>query len=188
MDEYLEKVKAENVIPQAFVYPKTVYGKEFWLAMHEEWNQQLVLLREKKLEREQIENLDLEFINIKPKYTCSGLPKNTCSLSLKSGYRLTFNMEHSKMIAKKLSTHMMLTRSRKTTDVVLMFNKERGVAVKFKPGSNSLQFNNKELANNLLEMLNLNTEDEYFRLRIELLTETKDCMLFVLKNKYKSKK
>lgn len=186
MDEYLEKVKAENVIPQAFIYPKSIYGKEFWLAMHDEWNQQLVMLREKNLEKEQLECLDLEFIDIKPKTICSGLPKNTCSLSLKGGYRLTFNMEHSKMIAKKLSTHMMLTRSRKTTDVVLIFNRERGVEVKFKSGTSSLQFNNKELANSLIELLDLDSDKEYFHLNMELLTETKDYLLFVLRNKFNS--
>ena len=26
LDEYLEKARVENVIPQAFVYPQTVYG------------------------------------------------------------------------------------------------------------------------------------------------------------------
>ena len=186
MDEYLEKVKAENVIPQAFIYPKSIYGKEFWLAMHDEWNQQLVMLREKNLEKEHLECLDLEFIDIKPKTICSGLPKNTCSLSLKGGYRLTFNMEHSKMIAKKLSTHMMLTRSRKTTDVVLIFNRERGVEVKFKSGTSSLQFNNKELANSLIELLDLDSDKEYFHLNMELLTETKDYLLFVLRNKFNS--
>ena len=186
MDEKKKKVKAENVIPQAFIYPKSIYGKEFWLAMHDEWNQQLVMLREKNLEKEQLECLDLEFIDIKPKTICSGLPKNTCSLSLKGGYRLTFNMEHSKLIAKKLSTHMMLTRSRKTTDVVLIFNRERGVEVKFKSGTSSLQFNNKELANSLIELLDLDSDKEYFHLNMELLTETKDYLLFVLRNKSNS--
>lgn len=185
MDEYLENVKAENVIPQAFVYPKSLYGKEFWLAMHDEWNQILEMQREKDYEKGQLESLDLEFIDVKTNSTCSGLPKNTCSLSLKSGYRLTFNMEHSKMIAKKLSTHMMLTRSRKTTDVVLMFNRTKGIEVKFKSGTSSLQFNNKELANHLIELLDLNPDEEYFHLNIDLLTETNDYLLFVLSNKFK---
>ena len=38
LEGYLEKAKAETVIPLAFVYPKTIYGKDFWLAIHEEWN------------------------------------------------------------------------------------------------------------------------------------------------------
>ena len=37
MEDYLEKAKVENVIPQAFVYPKSIFGKDFWLAIDEEW-------------------------------------------------------------------------------------------------------------------------------------------------------
>ena len=85
------------------------------------------------------------------------------------------------MIAKKLSTHMLLTRSRQTTDVVLMFNRTRGIEVKFKTGSNNLQFNNTGLAHNLVDLLHLNPEKEYFQLGIELLAETKDYLLFMLK-------
>ena len=85
------------------------------------------------------------------------------------------------MVAKKLSTHMLLTRSRQTTDVVLMFNRTRGIEVKFKSGSNSLQFNNAELANQLIRLLELDPEKEYFQIGIELLTESKDYLLFMLK-------
>ena len=49
----------------------------------------------------------LEIIDVQSKTNNHGLPKNTCSLSLKGGNRLTLNMEHSKMVAKKLSTHML---------------------------------------------------------------------------------
>ena len=80
---------------------------------------------------------------------------------------------------------MMLTRSRKTTDVVLMFNRTKGIEVKFKSGTSSLQFNNKELANHLIELLDLNPDEEYFHLNIDLLTETNDYLLFVLSNKFK---
>ena len=183
LDEYLEKVKAENVIPMAFVYPKSVYNKDFWLAIHEEWNQRLSRKRSDRNEAEQLDSLDLEIIDIKPKNTFQGLPKNTCSLNLKGGKRFTFNMEHSKMIAKKLSTHMMLTRSRQTMDVVLMFNRTKGIEVKFRPGTSSLQFNNTELANHLMELLDLDPERDYFQIGIELLTETKDYLLFLLKRK-----
>ena len=85
--------------------------------------------------------------------------------------------------AKKLSTHMLVTRSRKTKDVVLMFNRQRGIEVKFKPGSNGLLFNNVELCNKLIELLELDTDQEYFQLGIELLDETKDYLLFLLKRK-----
>lgn len=117
------------MIPLAFVYPKTIYGKDFWLAVHEEWNQHLSEIRADCSEAEQLNSLDLEIIDIKPKTSCLGLPKNTCSLSLKGGKRFTLNLEHSKMVAKKLSTHMLLTRSRQTTDVVLMFNRQKGIEV-----------------------------------------------------------
>ena len=147
-EAYLDKARVENVIPQAFVYPKSIYDKDFWLAMHEEWLKRIY---------------------------------NTCSLSLNGGKRLTLNQEHSKMIAKKLSTHMLLTRSRKTTDVVLMFNRQKGIEVKFRAGSSSLMFNNAELASHLIDLLDLDPEQTYFLLDIELLAETKDYLLFKIK-------
>jgi len=181
LEAYLEKAKAESVIPLAFIYPKSTYGRDFWLAVHEEWNEHLSAIRAERNEAEQLGELDLEIIDIKPKTTCSGLPKNACSLSLKGGKRFSLNIEHSKMVARKLSTHMLLTRSRQTADVVLMFNRQRGIEVKFKPGSSSLQFNNAELANRLIELLELDPEKEYFQIGIEVLTETKDYLLFMMK-------
>ena len=64
-----------------------------------------------------------------------------------------------------------------------MFNRQRGIEVKFKPGSSSLQFNNTELANHLIDLLDLDPDQEYFQLGIELLTETKDHLLFLLKKR-----
>ena len=183
LEAYLEKAKADTVIPLAFVYPKTIYGKDFWMAIHEEWNLHLSELRAVRSEADQLSSLGLEIIDIRTRTNCLGLPKNTCSLSLRGGKRFTLNLEHSKMVAKKLSTHMLLTRSRQTTDVVLMFNRQRGIEVKFKPGSSSLQFNNAELANQLIKLLELDPEKEYFQLGIELLTETKDYLLFMLKRR-----
>ena len=181
LDAYLEKARVENVIPQAFVYPKSIYDKDFWLAMHEEWLKRISAKRADRSEATQLDSLDLEIINIKSRTTCLGLPKDTCSLSMNGGKRLTLNMEHSKMVAKKLSTHMLLTRSRRTTDVVLMFNRQKGIEVKFRAGSSSLQFNNVELANHLIDLLDLDPEQNYFLLDIELLSETKDYLLFVIK-------
>ena len=80
LEAYLEKAKPGTVIPLAFVYPKTIYGKDFWLAVHEEWNQHLSEIRADCSEAEQLNSLDLEIIDIKPKTSCLGLPKNTCSL------------------------------------------------------------------------------------------------------------
>ena len=181
LDEYLEKARVENVIPQAFVYPQTIYGKEFWLSIHDEWMKKIQQSRAEKAESDQLESLGLEIIDIQSKTNYHGLPKNTCSLSLKGGNRLTLNMEHSKMVAKKLSTHMLLTRSRQSTDVVLMFNRQKGIEVKFRAGSSSLQFNNAELASHLVDLLNLDTEKAYFLLDIKLLSETKDYLLFTIK-------
>ena len=183
LDEYLEKARVENVIPQAFVYPQTIYGKEFWLSIHDEWMKKIQQSRAEKAESDQLESFGLEIIDIQSKTNYHGLPKNTCSLSLKGGNRLTLNMEHSKMVAKKLSTHMLLTRSRQSTDVVLMFNRQKGIEVKFRAGSSSLQFNNAELASHLVDLLNLDTEKAYFLLDIKLLSETKDYLLFTIKNK-----
>ena len=181
IDGYLDSVKAENVIPQAFVYPKTKFGKDFWLGVHEDWLAVLENRRENRSGLDMMDRLDLEEIELVGRNICSGLPKNTCSLNLKNGNRLSLNIEHSKLVAKKLSTKMLLTRSRMTTDVVLMFNRQRGIEVKFKPGSSSLQFNNAELANQLIKLLELDPEKEYFQIGIEVLTETKDYLLFMLK-------
>ena len=183
LEDYLELTRADIVIPQSFIYPKGIYGRDFWLALNKEWIKLLNQKRAEHNEAMQLDSLHLEIIDIKSKNTCLGLPKNTCSLSLRGGKRLTLNMEHSKMIAKKLSTHMLLTRSRQTTDVVLMFNRQRGIEVKFKAGTNGLQFNNTELANHLIDLLDLDPDQEYFQLGIELLAETKDYLLFTLKNK-----
>ena len=181
MEDYLEKAKVENVIPQAFVYPKSIFGKDFWLAIHEEWVERIRVQRADISEAAQLESLDLEVIDVKTRSNCLGLPKDTCSLSLRGGNRLTLNQEHSRMIAKKLSTHMLLTRSRQTTDVVLMFNRARGIEVKFKAGSCNLQFNNVELAHNLVDLLHLDPKEEYFQLSIELLADTKDYLLFMIR-------
>ena len=181
LDEYLEKARAENVIPQAFVYPQTLYGKEFWLSIHDEWMKMIQQSRAEKAESDQLESLGLEIINVQSKTNNHGLPKNTCSLSLKGGNRLTLNMEHSKMVAKNLSTRMLLTRSRQSTDVVLMFNRQKGIEVKFRAGSSSLMFNNAELASHLIDLLDLDPEQGYFLLDIELLAETKDYLLFKIK-------
>ena len=181
LEDYLELTRADIVIPQAFIYPKGIYGKDFWLALNGEW---ISLLKQKRAEHSeamQLDGLDLEVIDVPSRTLCTGLPKNTCSLSLRGGKRLTLNVEHSKMVAKKLSTHMLVTRSRKTKDVVLMFNRQRGIEVKFKPGSKGLLFNNVELCNKLMELLELDTDREYFKLGIELLDETKDYLLFLLK-------
>ena len=183
LDEYLEKARVENVIPQAFVYPQKLYGKEFWLSIHDEWMKMIQQSRAEKAESDQLEGFGLEIIDIKTKNSGFGLSKNTCSLSLRGGKRLTLNQEHSRMVAKKLSTHMLLTRSRKTTDVVLMFNRQEGIEVKFRAGSSSLQFNNAELASHLIDLLNLDPAQEYYLLDIELLAETKDYLLFKIKTK-----
>ena len=53
--------------------------------------------------------------------------------------------------------------------------------MKFKPGSSSLQFNNSELASHLIELLDLDPEKEYFQIGIEVLAETKDYLLFMLR-------
>ena len=61
------------------------------------------------------------------------------------------------------------------------YYRQKGIEVKFKPGSSSLQFNNSELASHLIELLDLNPEKEYFQIGIEVLAETKDYLLFMLR-------
>ena len=181
LEDYLELTRADIVIPQAFIYPKGIYGKDFWMTLNMEWTTLLKQKRAEHSEAVQLSGLDLEVIDVPSRTICTGLPKDTCSLSLRGGKRLTLNVEHSKMVAKKLSTHMLVTRSRKTKDVVLMFNRQRGIEVKFKSGNSGLQFNNAELANQLIKLLDLDPEKEYFQIGIEVLTESKDYLLFMLK-------
>lgn len=183
LDSYLEKARPETVIPQAFVYPTNLYGKDFWLEINDEWMRELERTRQTQQNEKCMEGLDLEIIDLKEKQSNLGLPKNTCSLSLRNGNRLTLNMEHSKMVARKNATRMMLTRSRQTADVVLLFNRSKGIEVKYRASTNSLQFNNAELADRLIELLDLDPEKEYFHIGIEVLTETKDNLLFMLKRK-----
>ena len=99
-EAYLENARVENVIPQAFVYPKSIYDKDFWLAMHEEWQKRISAKRAVYREATQLEYLDLEIIDVKSRTSCLGLPKNTCSLSLRGGKRFTLNMDDSKRVAK----------------------------------------------------------------------------------------
>ena len=183
LDEYLERARPECVIPMAFVYPTNLYGKDFWLEIHDEWMRELERTRQTQQNQKCMQGLDLEIIDLKEKQSSFGLPKNTCSLSLRNDHRLTLNMEHSKMVAKKLSTRMMLTRSRQTKDVVLLFNRSKGIEVKYRASSNSLQFNNAELADHLVELLDLDPDKEYFHIGIEVLAESNDNLLFMLKKK-----
>ena len=64
LEDYLEKAKAESVIPMAFVYPKSIYGKDFWLAIHEEWNQHLQEQRADRNEADQLSSLHMRLISI----------------------------------------------------------------------------------------------------------------------------
>ena len=64
LDEYLEKARVENVIPQAFVYPQKLYGKEFWLSIHDEWIKLIQQSRAEKAESDQLESLGLEIIDL----------------------------------------------------------------------------------------------------------------------------
>ena len=138
LEDYLEQTRADIVIPQAFIYPKGIYGRDFWLALNKEWIKLLNQKRAEHNEAMQLDSLHLEIIDIKSKSTCQGLPKNTCSLSLRGGKRLTLNMEHSKMIAKKLSTHMLLTRF-----LVWVLTRNQPRLIK---NSNSLFHNNFQLS------------------------------------------
>ena len=92
LEDYLELTRADIVIPQAFIYPKGIYGRDFWLALNKEWTKLLKQKRAEHSEAVQLEGLDLEVIDIQPKSSCLGLPKDTCSLSLRGGKRLTLNM------------------------------------------------------------------------------------------------
>lgn len=184
LKDYLEQAKAESVIPQAFVYPQGIYGKDFWLAIHQEWIARVRGIRDEQAAQHCLGTLDLEIIEVGQSSHSFGLPKDTCSLNIKgTGHRLTLNMAHSKMVNKKLATHLLLTRNRQTGDVVLMFNRERGIELKFRRGTSSLQINNAELAHRLEELLVLDVRQEYFLLHIEVLAETRDFLLFKVGNR-----
>ena len=67
MEDYLERAKAESVISMAFIYTKSLYGKDFWLSLQEEWIRNLRKQHYEFREMEQLESLDLEIIDIKQK-------------------------------------------------------------------------------------------------------------------------
>lgn len=182
IENYLDSVKAENVILQAFTYHHLKHGKDFWLGIHEDWLTVLDNRRENRSEMDMMDRFGLEEIELVGRNASSGLPKNTCSLNLRNGNILSLNKEQSMMVIKKLSTKMLLTRSRKTTDVVLIFNRVKGVDLKTRSSreKNSLQVNNIDMAEHLLDLLELDTDKDYFQLHCELLTETKDMILFKL--------
>ena len=64
LDRYFETARAETVIPQAFVYPKSLYDKDFWLAIHEEWLERLRSWRNGIREAEQLDRLDAEMTEV----------------------------------------------------------------------------------------------------------------------------
>ena len=63
LDSYLERARPENVIPQAFVYPTNLYGKDFWLEIHDEWMRELERTRQTQQNEKCMEGLDLEIIS-----------------------------------------------------------------------------------------------------------------------------
>ena len=58
LEDYLELTRADIVIPQAFIYPETVYDKNFWLALHDKWKKRLNQKRAEHREAVQLEGLD----------------------------------------------------------------------------------------------------------------------------------
>ena len=64
LEDYLELTRADIVIPQAFIYPKGIYGKDFWMTLNMEWTTLLKQKRAEHSEAVQLEGLDLEVIDV----------------------------------------------------------------------------------------------------------------------------
>lgn len=183
MEIYLEESNVESVILNAFLLTKDIfYGKDFWQPIQEEWTRKVELLRTARNEAELMERYNLEVIDLpERKSNLQGLAAGTCSLNLKNGNRLTLNQKDSNRVIKAKGTKLMLTQSRRTLDVVLMFNRSKGLDVKIKRqrnDKNNVQVNGKDLATNLIDLLGLDETEEYFVLHIEKLEETKEMVLF----------
>ena len=64
LEDYLELTRADIVIPQAFIYPKGIYGKDFWMTLNMEWTTLLKKKRAEHSEAVQLSGLDLEVIDV----------------------------------------------------------------------------------------------------------------------------
>ncbi len=181
MENYLELTRAECVLTMAFVYPKNIYGKDFWLSINEEWQKMLHRQRSMRNGLEQLNRMNLEVIAMREKAAVTCLTSNTCSLNIKNGYVLTLNSVHSRLLEKYRTSKLLLTRSRQTGDVVLMFNRSKGIEARLKHSRGekfNVVVNCRDLACHLIELLELDAQEEYFRLNIDLLSENMDTVLF----------
>ena len=178
-EEYLTKTRADRVIPMAFTYPKSTYGKDFWLNIHQEWVETLEGVKAHHVEMELMESLDLDFVDLEHRVTM-GIPKNCCSLINDRNHRMSLNHEHSKEVVSRGFTRMSLARSQSTGGVVLMFNKVRGIRIRTYGHDQimTVVVNSVDLCDKLERMLDVEPSPERTLLKCNMLAATKDYVVF----------
>ena len=178
-DEYLLKARADRVIPLAFTYPRSVYDKDFWLNLHQEWVSMLQEMKAQHVEKDLMEQLDLDFVELVHRVS-SAIPKNYCSLMNDRNHRLALNHEHSKEVIDRGFTRMSLARSQSTGNVVLMFNKVKGIRIRTygHEQMTSVVVNSVDLCEKLERMLGVESSPERTLLKCHLLAASKDYVVF----------
>lgn len=178
-DEYLLKARADRVIPLAFTYPRSVYDKDFWLNLHQEWVSVLQSLKARHVEQDLMDQLDLDFVEL-VHYGTTGIPKNHCSLQNDRNHRLAMNHEQSREITSRGFTRMSLARSQSTGGVVLMFNKVKGIRIRVY-GHDQLSnvvVNSVDLCDKLERMLGVVPSPERTLLKSCLLAASNDYVVY----------
>lgn len=178
-DEYLLKARADRVIPLAFTYPRSVYDKDFWLKIHQEWVTMLQEAKAQHVEKDLMEQLDLDFVDLEHRAS-SCIPMNCCSVMNERNHRLALNHEHSLEVISKGFTRMSLARSQSTGGVVLMFNKLKGLRIRTygHDKMSNVVVNSVDLCEKLERMLGLEPSPERTLLKCNMLTASKDYVVF----------
>lgn len=182
-EKYLEQTTPELAIPGAFVYPKSlnsVYNRDYWLALHEAW---LALIERDSAKAQELELLsDVDFFDVE-KRTTLGLGKDTASLNRRYCDRLTFNQEHTKLIAQSGLKLVALGQSRTSGQVLLMVNNQRGITYNISERSQGVHSRNvvvasKDFCDKISRLLAV--EEPYELLDCKLVNQSVSMMLFVL--------
>ena len=186
IDEFLKSTEPKLAIPGAFVYPlskHSIYDKDYWLTLHEQWLSYIEQFRQEEHQASILD--DVDFIDVE-KRLCIALGKDTASLNVRGGSRLTFNQEHTKLIAGSSMRLVALGQSRSTGDVLLMISNQRGITYTISQHykqhvSTNVVVGSKDFCEKLSRMLGL--REEYALLECKLLSKSVNMILFTLKIK-----
>ena len=162
----------------------SVYDRDFWLALHEGWLDSLEKSRQQ--EEEMLLLGDVDFIDVEKRISF-GMGPDTASLNQRAGYRLTFNQEHTKLIAESGLKLVALGQSRTTGEVMLMINNQRGItynisehhirsASKTKLTHHNVVVSSKDLCQKLTRMLCI--EADYELLKCKMVSKNVNMIVF----------